>query len=133
MARFLVALCLCIPLLFFSSPAFSEEQLSVSNPSIVVVGDMNLNLTKREQNVFKAKTLSLIAATRRDDHPIAYSCLLDIENPSHIAFVETWTSRAALDDHLERDAFKSWFSWVKPRIDGSLTINIAPESAFSPF
>ena len=111
----------------------SEGLPAPSNTQIVVIGDMNLKLNEDELIEFKRRTLELIAATRRDDCPIKYSCVLDIEDPCHVVFVETWSSRAALDEHLQRDAFKAWFSWVEPKIDGPLTIKIAPEAEFDLF
>ncbi len=118
---------------FISRPAFADDLSTSLADQIVVIGEMNLKLSAHELRVFKRKTDRLIVATRRDDKPIAYSCLLDIQNPRHVSFVETWSSRSALEHHLDRKAFKQWYSWVKPRIDGPLSINIASKSSFKPF
>ena len=70
------ALVLCT--VFITRPAFADDLSTSLADQIVVIGDMNLNLSAHELRVFKRKTDRLIAATRRDDKPIAYSCLLDI-------------------------------------------------------
>jgi quinol monooxygenase YgiN len=49
-----------------------------------------------------------IDATRKEDGCISYDYVQDTENPDILTVVERWTSRAALEAHLQMPHLATW-------------------------
>ena len=61
----------------------------------------------------KKALISLVAPTRKETGCINYDLHTSPEDPAKFLFYENWTSKAALDAHLQNDHIKA----LLPRVD----------------
>lgn len=111
-------------LLSLSPFSFASIRLDHATPSqpIHVIGRMSVTLDQAERAEFNQLTHILFEKTTQLDRPTLYTCNEDINAPGTFIWDEIWSSKAALDQHLASDHFKSWWSWVEPHLSGALQV-----------
>ena len=111
-------------LLSLSPFSFASTGLDHATPSqpIHVIGRMSVTLDPAERAEFNHLTHILFEKTTQLDRPTLYTCNEDINAPGTFVWDEIWSSKAALDQHLTSDHFKSWWSWVEPHLSGALQV-----------
>lgn len=110
--------------------SFASTGLDHSTPSqpIHVIGRMSVTLDPAERAEFNHLTRILFEKTTQLDQPTLYTCNEDINAPGTFIWDEIWSSKAALDQHLASDHFKSWWSWVEPHLSGDLKVFYVDQS-----
>lgn len=73
---------------------------------IVVAAKVAAKPGKRAEFIRHAQPV--IAATRKEEGCISYQLYASTENEVDLFYFELWTSRAALDGHLNSDHLKKW-------------------------
>ncbi len=74
---------------------------------LTVVARIRAKPGKEEQ--VKRELLKLLAPTHVEEGCINYDMHASVDNPAHFLFHENWTSRAALDKHLQSDHVQVFF------------------------
>jgi len=71
-------------------------------------------LKVKEDAIEQAKeaALSITEESRAEEGNINYDIHQAIDDPTVFVWHETWTSKAAIDDHFETDFFKDFFAKV---------------------
>lgn len=73
---------------------------------LTVVAEMQAKPGKEEQ--LKAELLKLVEPTRKEDGCVQYDLHVATDNPGRFVFYENWTSREALDKHLQSPHLKAF-------------------------
>jgi len=110
------------------SLSFAKPKLATYSEPIHVIGRMTVTLSQAEQAEFNRLTNILLKETTQVDRPVLYTCNQDIISTGTYVWDEVWSSKAALDKHLASDHFKSWWSWVEPRLSGPLNVLYVDEA-----
>ena len=116
---FLVALVGLNP---FSTSFARNPGLADFSKPIHVIGRMSVALDQAERIEFDHLTRLLFEQTMQYDQPTLYTCNEDINASGTFVWDEIWSSKTALDSHLSSSHFKTWWSWVEPRLSGDLQV-----------
>lgn len=60
----------------------------------------------------KAAALAIVEPSRAEAGCISYDVHQSVEDPTVFAWYETWTDKAAIDEHFEYDYVKNFFAIV---------------------
>ena len=91
-------------------------------PEIVVVGSFTAQPGKEEEG--RAAFEALVAPTHAEDGCILYSLHQGVDDPARLAFIERWTSREALNAHLESDHVKAVLARAEELFGDSADITV---------
>ena len=72
----------------------------------------------------EAAAKAAIAPTHAENGCIAYELHTDTAKVGKLAFIETWTSKAALDAHLQTPHLKTLIGQIEEHADGGVTIDV---------
>jgi quinol monooxygenase YgiN len=73
---------------------------SMKAHSLTVVAQIRAKPGK--ESLVRQQLLSLVAPSRKDAGCLNYDLHQALDNPAHFLFHENWTSKAHLDQHLEK-------------------------------
>jgi quinol monooxygenase YgiN len=112
----------------FRSSFARTPSLADSSKPIHVIGRMSVTLDQAERVEFDHLTRMLFEQTKQFDQPTLYTCNEDINSSGTFVWDEIWSSKTAFDSHLSSSHFKSWWSWVEPRLSGDLQVLYVDQS-----
>ena len=75
-------------------------------PKLTVVAEMVARPGKEDE--LKRELLRLVEPTRREEGCLQYDLHVATDNPGRFVFYENWTSREALDKHLQSPHLKAF-------------------------
>jgi quinol monooxygenase YgiN len=80
---------------------------------------VSASITAKPESIELVKTelLKFIAPTRLETGCIRYDLHQDRESPAHFVFYETWTTKDALDQHLESDHIQAGRSAMEAHLE----------------
>jgi quinol monooxygenase YgiN len=73
---------------------------SMNTTSLTVVAQVKAKPGK--ESLVRQQLLSLVAPSRKDAGCLNYDLHQALDNPGHFLFHENWTSKAHLDQHLQK-------------------------------
>lgn len=82
----------------------------MSNETIVLVARLKVRADAVEEA--KKAAFDIIAASRAEEGNINYDVHQAIDDPTVFVWHETWTNKAAVDEHFETDFFKDFSAKV---------------------
>jgi quinol monooxygenase YgiN len=111
------------------SLSFAKTKLPINSEPVHVIGRMSVTLSQAERVEFNRLTNILFEKTTQLDLPALYTCNEDVISPGTYVWDEVWSSKEALNKHLDSKHFKAWWSWVEPRLSGPLKVKYVDEAA----
>ncbi|HMT07781.1 MAG TPA: putative quinol monooxygenase [Pyrinomonadaceae bacterium] len=80
------------------------------NNNLTLVAKLKVKDDAVEQ--IKAAALAIVEPSRAEAGCISYDVHQSVEDPTVFAWYETWTDKAAIDQHFEYDYVKNFFATV---------------------
>lgn len=89
---------------------------------LVVVAEGKAKPGKEEE--LRSRMRGLIAPTRQETGCVQYDLHESIEEPGRFVFFERWTTKAALDQHLQTPHLTDFAAAAGDLVDGGMSIRL---------
>jgi quinol monooxygenase YgiN len=90
--------------------------------TVVVVAEGKAKPGKEDE--LRTRLQALLAPTRVEDGCIQYDMHESLDEPGRFVFLERWSSKEALDRHLQTPHLKDFFGFADTLVDGEIGIRL---------
>jgi quinol monooxygenase YgiN len=92
----------------------------MSDDLLVVIAEGKAKPGKEDD--LRRQLQALLAPTRAEQGCVQYDMHESVDDPGRFVFFERWTTREALDEHLQMPHMTEFFGHVEGLVDGGINI-----------